>query len=706
MNRLLSSFFVLMLSLASLAAQPVGADSPNPSPPVAKKIPKELCLHGCKRVDNYFWFRDKTNPDVLAYLNAENAYADAMTAPQEPLRQTLYQEMVGYMKETDSSAPVHRGDYYYYTRTEKGKEADIYCRKHGSLQAPEEIMLDINALAQGHKFFYVDEVVSSDDNNFLAVTTDTNGYRQYTLQIKDLRSGQWLPEKFERVDAVVWATDNTTLFFVTEDPVNKRWDTLHRHVLGQSKTTTVYFEKDDLFDVDLLARSRDRGFIFLTSESKLSTEVRFIPASQPEANPKVVQAREADHKYFCDSRGDQIYIRTNKKAKNYRIVTAPASKPGKKNWQELVAHDPEVKIEDMNLFASHAALSEWRNGLQVIRIINLTNHESHLIDLPDPDYALGVDVNPQFATPTLRIHYESLVTPHSIFDCDMDSGQRTLVKQTEPPRYQAADYTGERIFATASDGTKIPCSVVYKKGLRRDGSNPLFMYAYGSYGDCSPPEFDYSLLPLLDRGVIYVIAHIRGGGEMGEVWRDEGRMMKKRNTFTDFIACADYLIKEKYTSADRLAVYGLSAGGLLMGAVANMAPDRFRVIIANVPFVDVLTTMLDASIPLTTSEWIEWGNPNLKCDYDYMATYSPVDNVRAQNYPAMLIRVSWNDSQVPYWEGAKFAAKLRATKTDQHLLLLKTNMHAGHGGASGRYDSLRDEAFDYAFILNELGIKQ
>jgi oligopeptidase B len=705
MRRLPSFILAMIFSMTFFAVQPLRADSPNLMPPVAKKIPKEIITHGDKRVDDYFWFREKTNAEVIAYLNEENAYADSVTGPQAPFREVLYQEMLGHLQETDSSAPVRRGDFYYYTRTEKGKNYAIHCRKHGSQEAPEEIILDVNALAEGHKFFSVGAVVPSDDNNLLAVTTDTTGYRQYTLQIKDLRAGKWLTEKFERVDAVVWATDNKTIFFVTENQVTKRSDEFHRHALGSSATDTIYFEPDELFDISA-GRSRDRGFIFLTSESKLSTEVRFFPASQPDAPLRLVQPREADHKYFCNARGGQLYIRTNDKAKNYRIVTAPADQLGKENWREFIAHNPDVKIDNIDLFAGHAAVSERENGLEHIRIINLTNDESHRIELPDPDYELGVDINPEFDTDTLRFHYQSLVAPNAVFDYNMNSRQRTLVKQTQVPGYNSADYISERIFATASDGTRIPCSVVYKIGMQRNGRNPLLLYGYGSYGASIPATFSFSRLALLDRGVIFVIAHIRGGGEMGEVWRDQGRMMTKRNTFTDFIACADHLIQEKYTSAGRIAIHGASAGGMLMGAVANMAPDRFRVIIAQVPFVDILNTMLDATLPLTTSEYIEWGNPNEKAAYDYMKTYSPYDNVRQQNYPAMLIRVSWNDSQVPYWEGAKFAAKLRAMKTDKNILLLKTNMGAGHGGASGRYDALRDVAFDYAFVLSELGIKQ
>ena len=677
----------------------------TPVPPVAKKVPKEIVTHGDKRVDDYFWLREKTNAEVIAYLEAENAYGEAVTRPQQPFRDRLYKEMLGHLQETDTSAPVRRGEFFYYQRTEKGKNYPIFCRKHGSLKAREEIILDQNALAEGHKFFSLGVFEPSDDNLLLAYTTDSTGYRQYTLHIKDLRSGKLLPDQFERVDEVVWATDNKTIFFVTENEVTKRQDEFHRHTLGSASAERVYFEPDELFDLSV-DRSRDRAFVFLTAESKLSTEVRFLPAGQPDAPLRLVQPREPDRKYFVTHRRGQLYIRTNDKAKNYRVATAPVEHPGTADWKEFIAHNPAVKIDDLDLFAGHAVVSERENGLERIRIINLENQQSHAIELPEPAYDLAVDINPEFDTAVLRYRYQSLVTPSSTYDYDMNSRQRTLVKQIKVPGYKPANYVSERIFATASDGTKIPCSVVYKKGMQRNGRNPLFLYAYGSYGYSVATTFSYSRLALLDRGVIFAMAHIRGGGEMGEVWRDQGRMMFKRNTFTDFIACAEHLIREQYTSADRIAIQGASAGGLLMGAVANMRPDLFRVVIAQVPFVDVLNTMLDASLPLTTSEYIEWGNPNEKAEYDYMKTYSPYDNVARQNYPAMLVRVSLNDSQVPYWEGAKFAAKLRALKTDQHVLLLKTNTGAGHGGASGRYDALHDLAFDYAFVLGELGIKR
>ena len=544
----------------------------------------------------------------------------------------------------------------------------------------------------------------SDDGTLLAYSTDNTGYRQYTLQIKNLRTGELLPEKIERVDDLAWATDNKTLFYVTEDAVTKRNDKMFRHVLGSDKYDLLYDEKDELFDIGV-QRSRDKAVIMLGAFSKTSTEFRYIPPNNPNAAWKTIIARQADHEYDVEHRGDLFYIRTNKGAKNFRVVTAPVSDPSEKNWKEFIAHRPAVKIEGVDLFKDHAALSEWENGLQQIEVIDFKTNGRSRIQFPEPVYSAGLSTNREFDSTVLRYSYQSLVTPSSVFDYDMNTGQATLLKQTEVPGgFDKANYKSERLFATASDGTRIPMSVVYKRSVKLDGTAPMLLYAYGSYGIPISPSFSASRLALLDRGVIFVIAHIRGGGELGEPWRDAGRMMQKMNTFTDFIACAEHLVKQKYASSDRLVIQGGSAGGLLMGAVTNMRPDLFKAVVAQVPFVDVLNTMLDASLPLTTSEYIEWGNPNEKPAYDYMKKYSPYDNVHAASYPAMLVKVSLNDSQVPYWEGAKFVAKIRELKTDHNPLLLKTNMGAGHGGASGRYDAIHETAFDYAFMLWQMGL--
>src|SRR2546423_1182331 len=672
-------------------------------PPVAERAPHKTDIHGETLIDNYFWLRERNSPKVKAYLEAENAYTDAVMQPTKPLQERLYQEMVGHIKETDLSVPYKYGDYFYYSRTEAGKQYQIYCRKRGSLSAPEEITLDLNELAKGHSFLGLGDYAVSDDGNLLACSLDTTGYRQYTLYIKNLQTGQLMPEHIERVDSVAWANDNKTIFYTTEDAVTKRNDKFYRHTVGSSASDLLYEERDELYDV-YAGRSRDRKMIFLESGSKTTTEVRYIPADNPTAQLKVVLPRETDHEYHVDHRNGLFYILTNQSAKNFRLVTAPISNPSKQNWHELIAHNPAVRIDDIELFANHMVVAEREGGLQKLLIMDLRNKKSHRISFDEPVYSANVSTNREYNTNVLRFSYESFVTPNTVYDYNMDSRQRTKLKQQEVPGYDPTRYTSERVYATATDGTQIPISLVYKKGMQRNGQNPFWLYGYGSYGLPRWPGFSSNRLSLLDRGVIYAIAHIRGGGEMGEVWRDLGRMNKKMNTFTDFINSAEYVIKQKYTSPEHLAIQGGSAGGLLMGAVLNMRPDLFKAALVQVPFVDVINTMLDASLPLTTSEYIEWGNPNIKAEYEYIKQYSPYDNVGAKAYPAMLVKVSLNDSQVPYWEGTKFVAKLRAMKTDHNPLLLKVNMGAGHGGASGRYDAFRDVAFDYSFVLTQLGI--
>lgn len=671
---------------------------------MTEKKTKTTKIHNHTMIDDYFWLREKSSPEVIAHLEAENSYAEAMMKPTAALQEKLYKEMVGHIKETDVSVPYRWGNYFYYTRTEQGKQYSINCRKKGSLDAKEEVLLDQNEMAKGLKFFSVGAFVPSDDGNLLAYSTDTTGYRQYKLQIKDLRTGQLLPEMFERVGNVVWATDDKTIFFTTEDAVTKRSDKFFRHALGSDKTDLIFEDKDELFDIGA-ARSRDKAMILVVSESKTSTEWRFLPAEAPLGELKIISPREADHEYNVDHRGGLFYIRSNKGEKNFRVVTAPVSNPAQANWKELVAHRPQVKVEDIDLFANHLVLSEWEKGLERVEILDFKTSKMHRVEFPEPVYSASVTQNKEFATPVVRYSYQSLVTPSSVFDYDMNTRKATLLKETEVPGgFNKNNYKSERVFATATDGTKIPLSVVYRTGTKLDGSAPLLLYGYGSYGYSIPPTFSSNRLSLLDRGVIYVIAHIRGGGELGEEWREAGRMMKKMNTFTDFINSAEYLIKNKYTSSDKLVIQGGSAGGLLVGAVANMRPDLFKAVVSQVPFVDVLNTMLDASLPLTTSEYIEWGNPNEKAAYDYMKQYSPYDNVGRKNYPSMLVKVSLNDSQVPYWEGAKLVARLRTMKTDNNPVLLKANMGAGHGGSSGRYDYLREVAFDYAYMFWQMGI--
>ena len=702
------AFFTLCITftLSNLIRAQSNLGATSPQPPMADKKPKTTNIHGETLLDDYFWLREKTNPAVMAHLQAENAYSEAVMKPTAPLQEKLYNEMLSHIKQTDVNVPYRWGSYFYYTRTEEGKQYPIFCRKRGSLEAAEEIVLDQNELAKGQKFMSVGAFVPSDDGNLLAYTTDNTGYRQYTLRVKDLRNGQLFPESIERVDNVVWATDNKTMFYVTEDAVTKRNDKFFRHVLGTDQSDLVYEEKDELFDIGV-GRSRDKAVILLEAASKTSSESRYLPADNPTADLKVVLPRQPDHEYDVDHRGNLFYIRTNKGARNFRVVTAPVTDPSEKNWKEFVSHRPAVKVEAISLFADHAVLSEWENGLQQLEVIDFKSNKRKRIEFPEPVYSAGLSANREFNTTVVRYNYNSLVTPNSVFDYDMNTGKATLMKQTEVPGgFDRANYKSERLFATASDGTRIPMSMVYRKGVKLDGTAPLLLYAYGSYGISIPPSFSSSRLSLLDRGVIYVIAHIRGGGELGEEWRQAGRMMNKMNTFTDFIACGDTLVKNKYTSSDRLVIQGGSAGGLLVGAVSNMRPDLFKAVVAQVPFVDVLNTMLDASLPLTTSEYIEWGNPNEKPAFEYMKQYSPYDNVGKKNYPAMLVKVSVNDSQVPYWEGTKLVAKLRAMKTDNNPLLLKVNFGAGHGGSSGRYDALRETAFDFSFMLWQMGITE
>ncbi len=697
-------FCAMAVALTSLIMQTMSQTHDHPKPPIAKRVPKKTTIHGDTLVDDYFWLREKSNPEVIAYLEAENAYTDAVMKPTEAFQEALYKEMLARIKQTDLSVPYRDGNYYYYSRTEEGKQYPILCRKKGSLSAPEEIMLDLNELAKGHKYLGLGTATVSNDGSLLAYSTDTTGYRQYKLQVKDLRTGELLPDQVERVTSVAWASDNKTLFYVTEDAVTKRPNKFFRHRLGQKEGELLYEEKDEQYDLSA-ARSRSRSYVFVFSSSKTTSEVRYVSTDRPQEAPKVLLPRREGHEYYVDHHSDLFYIRTNDKGKNFRLVTAPIKDPQEKNWQEVLPHRQDVMLEDIECFANFYIAIEREKGLPRMRVTEISSGQAHYIEFPEPVYSAFQSNNPEFNTDTFRFSYQSFVTPSSVYDYHMKTRQRELLKQQEVlGGYDPKLYQSERIYATATDGTKIPISLVYKKELKRDGTRPLWLYGYGSYGFPQSVTFSSNRLSLLDRGVIYAIAHIRGGGEMGREWYEQGKLMRKKNTFTDFIACAEHLIKEKYTSKDRLVITGGSAGGLLMGAVTNLRPDLFKAVIAYVPFVDVINTMLDASLPLTTQEYLEWGNPNEKAAYDYIKSYSPYDNIAAKAYPAMLVRISLNDSQVPYWEGAKYVAKLRATKTDSNLLLLKTNMGAGHGGASGRYDALRDTAFDYAFILSQLGI--
>lgn len=698
----------LLLALPALAigllVPPALAQEAANRPPMAAKKPHKTEVHGYTLVDDYNWLREKSNPEVVKYLEAENAFTDAIMAPLKGLQKALYKEMLGRIKQTDLSVPTRIGSYYYYSRTEEGKQYPYMCRRKGSMEGPEEVLLDLNQLAEGHKFLGLGAYTVSDDGTRLAYSTDTTGYRQFTLHVKDLGTGKTLDERIERTGSIVWANDNKTIFYTTEDPVSKRSNRFWRHVVGEKDSELVYEEKDELFDV-AAGRSLDRKVIFLASYAKTSREFRYLRADEPTSALKLVLPREAGHEFDVDHYNGEFYIVTNRGATNFRVVTAPMSDPSEKNWKPFIDHDPKIKIDGLTFFANHLVVSEREGGLVYLRVIDMKSKQSHRIATDEPDYALGLSGNPEFDTTTVRFAYQSMVTPQSIYDYDLNTRERTLLKQQDVlGGYDPTQYEAKRIWSVSRDGTKVPVSVVHRKGVKMDGSAPLILYGYGSYGASMAPTFSSNRLSLLDRGVIYAIAYIRGGGELGEDWRQQGRMMQKLNTFYDFVDSAEYLVKNKYTSSDRLVIHGGSAGGLLVGAAANLRPDLFKAVVAEVPFVDVINTMLDASLPLTTSEYTEWGNPNEKAAFEYMMKYSPYDNIRATNYPAMLVRVSLNDSQVPYWEGAKFVAKLRVTKTDSNPLLLRTNMGAGHGGASGRYDALRETAFMYAFVLWQMGL--
>jgi len=688
------------------ALSPAGSAAPASDPPMAKKETKTTDIHGDTLKDDYFWLREKSNPEVRAYLEAENAYADDFMKSTEGFQKKLYDEMLGRIKETDDSVPYRSNGYFYYTRTEKGKQYNIFCRKKGSLQAPEEVFLDLNAMAVGERFMSVADWDVSDDNRLVAYTTDNTGFRDYTLHVKDLATEKVLPETVEKVSSVAWAADGKTLFYCKDDGA-KRPYRLYRHTIGAetSSDTLVYEEKDEMFRIGV-QRSRDRRLLLLASSSHTADEWRLLSAKEPAGQWKVVLPREKDHEYAIEPWGDVLYFRTNSGGcRNFRVVHAPLADPRRENWKEVVPCRENVMVSGMELFRDFMLLSEREDGLPQIRITKLPSGESHRIQFPEAVYTAFPNSNFEYDTKTVRYNYQSLTTPSSVYDYDIASKKSTLLKRTEVlGGYDPNQYKAERRYATASDGTKIPMSLVYHKGALDKGPAPALLYGYGSYGATNFASFNSNRVSLLDRGVVYVIGHIRGGGELGKKWHDQGRMMSKKNTFTDFIACAEGLIADKVTAKDKLIIEGGSAGGLLMGAVVNMRPDLFHAVVNHVPFVDVINTMLDESLPLTVGEFEEWGNPKLPEQYAYMKTYSPYDNVAAKDYPPMLVKTSFDDSQVMYWEPAKYVAKLRATKTDKNPLIFKINMAGGHGGSSGRYDRLKEAAFDYAFILKMVGI--
>jgi len=742
-----------------------------PLPPIARRVHTETPLHGVVLTDDYAWLRDKQNPEVTAYLEAENAYAEAVMAPLAGLRDQLYQEMLSHVKQTDVSVPFRDGAWWYYTRTEEGRQYSIHCRKAAAAEqamgapsfphlsaervgdhisqspfdqppsdAPEEILLDGNQLADGHTFFAIGDTDITDDGRWLAYTTDTTGFRQYTLHIKDLATSETLPEQVERVGSLAWAADNCTLFYTVEDEEQKRQYQLFRAIRGQlNESVLVYQDDDERFNLGV-GRTRDGRYLVMESASHTTSESSVLPADTPNGQFALISPREDEHEYSVDHRNGLWFIRSNDAGRNFRLVTAPVATPGRAHWTERIPHREGVMLEDVDLFADFFVACQREDGLPRLRIWRFSGDGPGAaltaeIAFPEPAYDAHSHVNRVFETATFRYAYQSLVTPISVYEYDVASGGSTLLKQVEiPGGFDRTLYASERVHATAPDGAQVPISLVYRKDkcepardqvqalaaqvdptvapvsrpavgrASRPAHNPIYVYGYGSYGYSLPLGFSGNRLSLLDRGVIMAYAHIRGGGDLGKPWHDAGKMLVKRNTFTDFIAAVEHLTAAGYGDPARVAIEGGSAGGLLMGAVVNLRPDLFRAVLSHVPFVDVMNTMLDDSLPLTVPEYEEWGNPNESDYFHYMLSYSPYDNLKRASYPAMLVKTSLHDSQVMYWEPAKYVAKLRTLKTDNNPLLLVTNMQAGHGGASGRYDYLKEIAFDYAFLLQESGI--
>jgi oligopeptidase B len=685
---------------------------PELTPPVAAKRPVVTELHGETRTDDYAWLRDKSSPEVIAYLEAENAYTEAVMRPTEALQRELYDEMLARIKEDDSRPPVKRDDWHYYSRTEKGKAYPIYCRKFKSLDADEEIFFDQNAAAVGHEYYQLGGLEVSPDHRHMALLVDTSGYEEFTLRVRDLSTGDWLPDTIEKLGfGLSWASDGATVFYATTDAA-KRSNEIWRHRLGTDRAAdaSVYRDDDVLFNVGV-GRSRNGKWNVLVSGSFTTTEIWLLDAHAPESSPRVVRRREPGVEYDIGVDDEWVYVLTNfGNAKNFTVQRAPLAAPGA--WQEWIAHRPDVFVESVDVFATHLVLLERHEGLRRVRVMmraaggagdpGTPGRTSYYVDFPEAAYGVDLGSNPEFGTRLLRFTYSSLITPDSVYDFDVVTRERTLLKREEVlGGYDPANYRVERLMAPARDGALVPVSLVYRAPLVRDGARPLLLYAYGSYGYTMEPTFGSQRMSLLDRGFVYAIAHIRGGQEMGRGWYDDGKMLKKLNTFTDFIDCAELLARERYTSKDRITAHGGSAGGLLMGAIANMRPDLWRAVVADVPFVDVINTMLDESIPLTAQEWEQWGNPKVAEQYAYMRKYSPYDNVEAKAYPRLLVLSGINDPRVAFWEPAKWVAKLRVMKTDSNPLLLKMQMGSGHGGASGRYERLKESAFRYAFVLTQ-----
>ena len=684
-------------------------------PPNASIIPHSLEKHGHIRTDNYYWLNNRENPDVIEYLNQENEYYQQSTAHTKDFQKDLFEEMKARIKEDDESVPYFYNGYYYITRFEKGKDYPIHSRKKGSLEAKEEILFDCNELAQGHAYFNLSGLSISEDNIWASFGVDTVSRRQYTIQIKNLATGEILPVKLENTTGgATWASDNKTLFYSRKDEVTLRADKIYKHKLGTFATedALVYFEKDDTFDVSVY-KSKSKKYIIINSSSTLTTEYQTVLSETPDAKFKIFQKRTRGLEYSMSHFGNHFYIVTNKdKATNFKLMKTPENATSKENWVDVIAHREDVLLEDIDIFKDYLVVSERADGLNKIRIIPWGGEGEYYLPFESETYMAYTTTNLDFDTPILRYGYQSLATPPSVIDFDMQTKQKTILKEQEvlsrdfDSKFDKNNYQEERIWATAKDGTKVPISMVYRKGMKKEGATPTLLYGYGSYGVTMDCHFSSVRLSLLDRGFIFAIAHIRGGEDLGRPWYESGKLLKKKNTFTDFIDCSKFLISEKYTSPSHLYAEGGSAGGLLMGAIVNISPELYHGVIAQVPFVDVVTTMLDETIPLTTGEYDEWGNPNVKKYYDYMLSYSPYDNVTTQNYPNMYIATGLHDSQVQYWEPAKWVAKLRVLKTDNNQLYLDTNMDAGHGGASGRYEAIKEIAKEYSFLLDLEGIKR
>ncbi|WP_426091453.1 S9 family peptidase [Flavobacterium sp. DSR3-2] len=682
----------------------------NISTPVAKIIPKTLEKHNEKRVDNYFWLNDRENPDVIDYLNQENTYYDAMTADTKGFQKELYEEMKARIKEDDQSVPYLYNGYYYITRFETGKDYPIYSRKKGSLAANEEILFNCNDLAKGQTYFQLGGLSVSPDNKFASFGIDTVGRRIYTIQIKNLETGEIFSDKIENATgSSVWANDNKTIFYTRQDKVTLRSDKVFKHKLATDSAADVlvFNEKDDTFNVSV-GKEKSKKYIVIGSGSTLTTEYRILNSDDPDGEFVVFQPRVRGLEYSISHFGDSFYILTNKdKATNFKLMKTPENSTTKENWKDVISHRTDVLLEDIEIFRNYLVVEERSNGLNHIRIMPWSGEGEYYLPFGSETYNAYTTTNVDFDTDILRYSYQSLATPSSIMDFNMKTKEKEIMKEQQVlgGKFDKNNYIEERVWATATDGTKVPISMVYKKGLKKDGNNPVLLYAYGSYGVTMDTYFSSTRLSILDRGFVFAIAHIRGGEDLGRQWYEDGKLLKKKNTFTDFIDCSKFLIQEKFTSPKHLYAEGGSAGGLLMGAVVNMAPELYKGVIAQVPFVDVITTMLDDTIPLTTGEYDEWGNPNEKKSYDYMLSYSPYDNVKAQKYPNMFVSTGLHDSQVQYWEPAKWVAKLRTLKTNDTVLYLNTNMDAGHGGASGRFEALKELAKEYSFLLDLEGIK-